>query len=110
MINKSKLNYIKLITNYITKNYKDKVKYIIIFGDSINPTIKNPASLDIAIAYFDKNDAKNYEMLGDILGYAGDIVDIGDVTITPICNNLSTSYKEAIKNGVIVYENKEQKT
>ena len=64
MINKSKLNYIKLITNYIIKNYKDKIKYIIIFGDSINPTIKNPASLDIAIAYLSITFRRSYGTSG----------------------------------------------
>ena len=110
MVNKTKLNYVKLITNYIIKNYKNEVKYIIVFGDSINKTISNPSNLDIAIVFFNKKNATNYEILGDILGYAGDVVDSGDVTITPVCNNLSASYKEAIKNGEILYKKKEKKT
>ena len=96
--------YVKKIIGFIKTNYSDKINKIVVFGDSVNPEIKNPESLDIAIECIDAADHKNYEMLGDILSYMGEIVDNGDCTLTPIDKTIvKQQYIDLINKGKVVY-------
>ena len=104
-IHASKNVFIDYIVRYITKNYSNKINKIVVFGDSVNKDIENPESLDIAVGLVDESDANDYNMLGDILSYMGEIVTEGDCTLTPISSEklISKSYTNAISNGVTVY-------
>lgn len=107
-INKNKIKFVNLVVDFIKKNYFNKINKIVIFGDSANSTITNPESFDVAIGFINDNDTNNYEILGDILSYMGEIVDEGDCTLTPISEKLiNKSYLTMIKSGVVVYEKKD---
>lgn len=103
IINTNKQHYAELFTKYISKNYSDKIDKIIVYGSSIDSSIKNPDKIDFAIRLTNDPNNIDYELLGDLMDYMGDIVDEGDFTITFICNNTSKSYKESIKKGVCIY-------
>ena len=104
-IHASKNAFINYIVRYITKNYSNKINKIVVFGDSVNKDIRDPQSLDIAVGLVDKSDAKDYNMLGDILSYMGEIVTEGDCTLTPIADDVvKKSYMNEINHGVTVYD------
>lgn len=103
VINANKQRYAELFTKYVAKNYADKIDKIIVFGSSIDKSEKNPTTIDFAIRLANNPDNLDYELLGDLMDYMGDIVDEGDFTITFICNSVSKSYRESIKKGVCIY-------
>lgn len=104
-IHKSRINFVNLIVHYIIENYANKINKIIVYGESVDCSVKNPKSLDIALSFIKDSDSKDYEMLGDILSYMGEIVTEGDCTLTPINTiPITRKYLCAIRDGVVVYE------
>ena len=103
MINPNVTAYVEKITNYIKSKYANKICKVVIFGDSVNPDVENPESLDVALKCIDEADNYNYEMLGDILSFMGDTVEDRDSTVVPICDNVKREYLNLIDEGVVVY-------
>ncbi len=104
MVNKNKERYVKLAINYI-KQFPDKFNKLIVYGESVDTTIKNPISLDFAIGLVNKSDATNYDLLGDVISYLGDIVDEGGCTLLPFDEDIvSTIRYESMTKGDVVYE------
>lgn len=104
MVNENKQKYVDLVINYI-KDFPDKFNKLVVYGESIDPNISMPETIDFAIGLVNTEDAKNYELLGELLSYIGDIVDEGDCSLLPIDNNsISKFCMSNILNGEVVYE------
>ena len=103
MINNNKIMYIEPIVQYIKS--KPEVNKLVVYGESINPDISEPESIDFAVGLVNDEDATNYALLGDILSFIGDIVDDGDCSLVPISEKiLSKACWEEVNNGEVLYE------
>lgn len=89
-INKTKKPFVTSVVKYIQENYKDKIKQIIVYGQAVDNTIKNPDTVDIAVTLYDEEDAYNFDMLGDILSFMGDITTEGDCSLIPMSDKVLT--------------------
>lgn len=105
-INKTKINFVNSFINHCKKNYKDKISKIVVFGECLDPTINNPETVDFAVEFINKEeDSFNFNLLGELLSYLGDIVDEGDCSLVPIHEKcIKASCLKEISKGVVVYE------
>lgn len=104
MINKTKQKYVDLMIKYV-KQFPDKFNKLIVYGESTDPSIVNPSSLDFAVGLVNPTDEMNYDLLGNALDYLGEILAEGDGSFLPIGHNTyKPSYLELIKTGEVVYE------
>ena len=103
-VHASKIEFTNKIVTFIKNNYENKINKVVVFGESIDETIENPECLDIAVGFTDISYATDYNMLGDIISYMGEIVTKGNCTLAPIDpNQITTSCMTLIEKGVVVY-------
>lgn len=104
MVNTKKQKYVDLVINYV-KKFPNKFNKLVVYGESIDSTIEDPTTIDFAVGLVREEDAKDYELLGDLLSYIGDIVDEGNCSLVPIdSNTISNFCMSNILKGEIVYE------
>lgn len=104
MVNSNKQKYVDLVIDYI-KQFPEKFNKLVVYGSAVDPNITKPESIDFAIGLVNSQDAKNYDLLGDLLSYIGDIVDDGDCTLLPIHDEaISKNCMTNILKGDVVYE------
>lgn len=104
MVNTKKQKYVDLVINYV-KKFPNKFNKLIVYGESIDSNIEDPTTIDFAVGLVREEDAKDYELLGDLLSYIGDIVDEGNCSLVPIDRNTISNFcMSNILKGEIVYE------
>lgn len=104
MVNTKKQKYVDLVIDYV-KKFPNKFNKLVVYGESIDSTIEDPTTIDFAVGLVREEDAKDYELLGDLLSYIGDIVDEGNCSLVPIdSNTISNFCMSNILKGEIVYE------